>query len=40
MILYAFVDQACVTGFIDSMGIAEPDQVVGIFLVGVLHSVI
>ena len=28
MILYALGDQASVTGFIDFLGIAEPDQVV------------
>ena len=40
MILYALGDQASVTGFIDFLGIAEPDQLVGGVLVGVLHSVI
>ena len=40
MLLYAFGDQASVTGFIDSLDIAEPDQVVSDVLVGVLHSVI
>ena len=40
MLLYVLGDQASVTGFIEFMGIAEPDQVVGGVLVGVLHSVI
>ena len=40
MLFYDLGDQASVTGFIDFMGIAEPDQVVSGFLVGVLHSVI
>ena len=40
MLLYALVDQASVTGFIDFLGIAEPDQLVNGVLVGVLHSVI
>ena len=40
MLLYAFGDQASVTGFIDSLDIAEPDQVVSDVLVGVMHSVI
>ena len=40
MLLYALVDQASVTGFIEFLGIAEPNQVVGGVLVGVLHGVI
>ena len=40
MLLYALGDQASVTGFIEFLGIAEPDQVVGGVLVGVLNSVI
>ena len=40
MFLYALGGQDSVTGFIDFMGIAEPDQVVGGVLLGVLHSVI
>ena len=40
MIFYALGDQDSVIGFIDFIGIAEPDQVVGGVLVGVLHSVI
>ena len=36
MLLYALGDQASVTGFIDFMGIAEPDQVLGGVLVGVM----
>ena len=40
MLLYALVDQASVTGFIEFLGIAELDQVVGGVLVDVLHSVI
>ena len=40
MLVYALVDQASVTGFIDFLGIAEPYQVVGGVLVGVLHVVI
>ena len=40
MLVYALGDQASVTGFIDFLGIAEPDQVVSGVLVGVLHSVI
>ena len=40
MLLYALGYQAYVTGLIDFLGIAEPDQVVGGVLVGVLHSVI
>ena len=39
-LLYTLGDQASVTGFIDFLGIAEPDQVVSGVLVGVLHSVI
>ena len=40
MLLYYLGDQASVTGFIDFLGIAEPDQVVGGVLVGLLHGVI
>ena len=40
VILYTLGDQASVTGFIDFLGIAEPDQVVGGVLVGVLHDLI
>ena len=40
MLLYAIGDQAYVSGFIDFLGIAEPDQVVGGVIVGILHSVI
>ena len=40
MLLYALGDKASVTGFIDFLGIAESDQVVGGVLVGVLRSVI
>ena len=38
MLLYALGDQYSVTGFIDFLGIAEPDQVVSGVLVGVLYS--
>ena len=40
MLLYALGKQASVTGFIDFLGIAKPDQVVVGILVGVLHDVI
>ena len=40
MLLYALGNQDYVTGFIDFMGIAEPEKVVGDVLVGVLHGVI
>ena len=40
MLLYALGNKASVTGFIEFLGIAEPDQVVGGVLVGVLHGVI
>ena len=40
MLLYELGNQASVTGFMDFLGIAEPDQVVGGVLVGVLHGVI
>ena len=40
MLVYALGDQDSVTGFIDFMGIAEPDQVVGGVLVGILHGFI
>ena len=40
MLLYALGDQDSVTGFIEFLGIAEPEQVVGGIIVGVLHSVI
>ena len=36
MLLYALGGQASVTGFIDFLGIAEPDQVVSGVFVGVL----
>ena len=40
MLFCALGDQDPVTGFIDFLGIAEPDQLVGGVLVGVLNSVI
>ena len=40
MLLYALGNKAFVTGLIDFMGIAEPDQVVGGVLFGVLHGII
>ena len=40
MILYALGDQASATGFIEFMGIAEPEKLVSGVLVGLLHSVI
>ena len=40
ILFYALGGQAYVTEFVDSLGIAEPDQVFGGVLVGVLHSVI
>ena len=40
MLLYALGNKAPVTGFIDFLGIAEPDQLVGGILVEVLHGVI
>ena len=40
MILHALGNQASVTSFIDFLGIAEPDHVVGGVPVGVLHGVI
>ena len=40
MLLYTLDDQASVTGFIDLLGIAEPDQLVSGVLAGVIHSVI
>ena len=40
MLLYILGDQAFVTGFIEFLGIAEPDQVVSGILVGVIHSVV
>ena len=40
MLLYALGYQSSVTGFIDFLGIAEPDQIVSGVIVGVLHSVI
>ena len=40
MILYSLGDQASVTGFIEFLGIAEPDKLVGGVLVGALNSVI
>ena len=40
MLLYSLGNKASVIGFIDFLGISEPDQVVGGFIVGVMHSVI
>ena len=40
MLLYALGDQDSVTDFIDFLGIADYDQVVGGVIVGVLHSVL
>ena len=40
MLLYTLGDQAYITGFIELLGIAEPDQLVSGVLAGVLHSVI
>ena len=40
ILLYTLGDQASVTGFIEFLGIAEPDQVVSGVLAGVLQSVI
>ena len=40
MILYALGDQASATGFIDFLGIAEPEQLVSGVLVYLLDSVI
>ena len=40
MFLYALGNQAFVTGLIEFLEIAEPDQVVGGVLVRVLHGVI
>ena len=40
MLLYTLGDQDYVTGFIDLLGIAEPDQVVSGVISVVLHSVI
>ena len=40
MLVYDLGDQDSVTGFIEFMGIVEPDQVVVGVLVGVLYSVI
>ena len=40
MLLYALGNQASIAGFIEFLGIAEPDQVVGGVIVGVLHGVI
>ena len=40
MLLYTLGDQASVTGFIEFLGIAEPEQLVSGVLAGILHSVI
>ena len=40
MLVYSLGDQDSITGFIEFLGITEPDQVVGGVLVGVLYSVI
>ena len=40
MLVYTLSNQASVTGFIDFLGIAEPYQVVGGVIAGVLHGVI
>ena len=40
MLFYTLGHQASVVGFIEFLGIAEPDQVVGGVLVGVLHGII
>ena len=40
MLLYAPFNYDSVTGFIDLLGVVEPDQVVGGVLIGVLHGVI
>ena len=40
MLWYAFGNQASVTGFIDFLGITEPDQVFGGVLVGMMYGVI
>ena len=40
MLLYALGNKASVTGLIDFLVIAEPDQLVGGVIVGVLHGVI
>ena len=40
MLLYAIGNQDSVKGFIDLLGITEPDQVVDGVIVGVLHGVI
>ena len=40
MLLYTLGDQASVTGFIDFLGVAEPDQVVSGVLDGVMLNVI
>ena len=40
MLVYALFNKSSVTGFIDFLGIAEPNQVVGGVLVGVLNGVI
>ena len=39
MLLYGIGNQASVTGFIEFMGIAEPDQVVGGVIVDILYGV-
>ena len=40
MLLYALGNQASITRFIEFLGIAEPDQVIGGVPVGLLHDVI
>ena len=40
MLLYALGGQDSVTGFVEFLGIAEPEQVVGGVIIGVLHGVI
>ena len=40
VLFYALGDQASITGFINFLGIVEPELVVSGALVGVLHSVI
>ena len=40
MLLYALGNQASFTGFIDFLGIAEPDKLVSGVLVEVMHGII
>ena len=40
MLLYIICNQAPVTGFIELIGVAEPEQVVVGVIFGVLHGVI